>query len=145
MQNQEEDKIKKYGFVSTGNFNEYTAKIYTDYTLFTSNQKLLKDVAKVFNFLEVNYEFKRYKHLIVSPHYTYQRLVELIDNEIQNKSLGRKSKIRLKLNSITNYKIITDVKLLELLLLRELELLTFFQVKLMITMVTHKFLKLRVK
>ena len=98
---EEEDKIKKYGFVSTGNFNEYTAKIYTDYTLFTSNQKLLKDVAKVFNFLEVNYEFKRYKHLIVSPHYTYQRLVELIDNEIQNKSLGRKSKIRLKLNSIT--------------------------------------------
>ena len=81
----EKDKIKKYGFVSTGNFNEYTAKIYTDYTLFTSNQKLLKDVSKVFNFLEVNYEFKRYKHLIVSPHYTYQRLVELIDNEIRNK------------------------------------------------------------
>ena len=106
---EEEDKIKKYGFVSTGNFNEYTAKIYTDYTLFTSNQKLLKDVAKVFNFLEVNYEFKRYKHLIVSPHYTYQRLVELIDNEIQNKSLGRKSKIRLKLNSITNYKIISKL------------------------------------
>ena len=106
---EEGDKISKYGFVSTGNFNEYTAKIYTDYTLFTSNQKLLKDVAKVFNFLEVNYEFKRYKHLIVSPHYTYQRLVELIDNEIQNKSLGRKSKIRLKLNSITNYKIISKL------------------------------------
>tara|TARA_B100000575_G_scaffold174712_1_gene140031 strand:+ start:6760 stop:8847 length:2088 start_codon:yes stop_codon:yes gene_type:complete len=106
---EEGDKINKYGFVSTGNFNEYTAKIYTDYTLFTANQKLLKDVAKVFNFLEVNYEFKRYKHLIVSPHYTYQRLVELIDNEITNKSLGRKSKIRLKLNSITNYKIISKL------------------------------------
>ncbi len=105
----EEDNIKKYGFVSTGNFNENTAKIYTDYTLFTSNQKLLKDVSKVFNFLEVNYEFKRYKHLIVSPHYTYQRLVELIDNEIKNKLLGKKSKIRLKLNSITNYKIISKL------------------------------------
>ena len=66
-------------------------------------------MAKVFNFLEVNYEFKRYKHLIVSPHYTYQRLVELIDNEIKNKSLGKKSKIRLKLNSITNYKIISKL------------------------------------
>ncbi len=105
----EEGDIKKYGFVSTGNFNEYTAKIYTDYTLFTSNQKILKDVSKVFNFLEVNYEFKKYKHLIVSPHYTYQRLTELIDNEIKNKSLGRKSKIRLKLNSITNYKIISKL------------------------------------
>ena len=105
----EKDKIKKYGFVSTGNFNEYTAKIYTDYTLFTSNQKLLKDVSKVFDFLEVNYEFKRYKHLIVSPHYTYQKLIELIDNEIRNKLLGIKSKIRLKLNSITNYKIISKL------------------------------------
>ena len=105
----EKNKIKKYGFISTGNFNEQTAKIYTDYTLFTSNQKILKDVSKVFNFLEVNYEFKRYKHLIVSPHYTYQRLVELIDNEIQNKNLGKKSKIKLKLNSITNYKIISKL------------------------------------
>lgn len=106
---EEEDEIKKYGFVSTGNFNEYTAKIYTDYTLFTSHQKILKDISKVFNFLEVNYEFKRYKHLIVSPHYTYQRLVELIENEIQNKSQGKKSKIKLKLNSITNYKIISKL------------------------------------
>ena len=105
----EKNKINKYGFISTGNFNEQTAKIYTDYTLFTSNQKILKDVSKVFNFLEVNYEFKRYKHLIVSPHYTYQRLVELIDNEIQNKNLGKKSKIKLKLNSITNYKIISKL------------------------------------
>ena len=105
----EKDKIKKYGFVSTGNFNEYTAKIYTDYTLFTSNQKLLKDVSKVFDFLEVNYEFKRYKHLIVSPQYTYQKLIELIDNEIRNKLIGIKSKIRLKLNSITNYKIISKL------------------------------------
>ena len=106
---EEKNKIKKYGFVSTGNFNEHTAKIYTDYTLFTSNQKLLKDVSKVFNFLEVNYEFKSYKHLIVSPHYTYQKLVELIDNEIRNKHLGKKSKIKLKLNSITNYKIISKL------------------------------------
>ena len=105
----EKDRIKKYGFVSTGNFNEYTAKIYTDYTLFTSNQKILKDVSKVFDFLEVNYEFKRYKHLIVSPHYTYQKLIELIDNEIRNKLIGIKSKIRLKLNSITNYKIISKL------------------------------------
>ena len=39
-------KKKRYGFISTGNFNEETAKIYTDYTLLTSNQKILKEVFK---------------------------------------------------------------------------------------------------
>ena len=39
-------KLKRYGFISTGNFNESTARIYTDYTLFTYNQKILKDVQK---------------------------------------------------------------------------------------------------
>ena len=62
--------MKRYGFISTGNFNESTAKIYTDYTLFTANQKILKDVNKVFNFFEVNYKIYRYKHIITSPHYT---------------------------------------------------------------------------
>ena len=42
----ENKKIKRYGFISTGNFNNSTAKIYTDYTLFTSNQEILKDVVE---------------------------------------------------------------------------------------------------
>ena len=61
-------KKRRYGIISTGNFNEDTAKVYTDYTLFTSNQKVLKEVNKVFNFLQVHYKLKAYKHLIVSPH-----------------------------------------------------------------------------
>lgn len=102
-------KLKRYGFVSTGNFNESTARIYTDYTLFTSHQKILKDVSKVFNFLEVNYKIKKYKHLIVSPHYTFTSLIRLIENEIQNAQNGKKARIRLKLNNITNYKIISKL------------------------------------
>ena len=102
-------KLKRYGFISTGNFNESTARIYTDYTLFTSHQKVLKDVSKVFNFLSVNYKIKKYKHLIVSPHYTFSALIRLIEQEIAHKAQGKKARIRLKLNNITNYKIISKL------------------------------------
>ena len=99
-------KKKRYGFVSTGNFNEDTAKIYTDYTLFTSNQKILKEVNKVFNFLQVHYKLKKYKHLIVSPHYSKNALVKMINQEIENHKAGLPSGIRLKLNAITNFSMI---------------------------------------
>ena len=82
------NKKKRYGFISTGNFNEDTAKIYTDYTLLTSNQKILKEVNKVFNFLQVHYKLKKYKHLIVSPHYTHNAVVRMINQEIENHKAG---------------------------------------------------------
>ena len=109
IEREEGKKLKRYGFISTGNFNEVTARIYTDYTLFTSHQKILKDVLKVFDFLEVNYKIKKYKHLIVSPHYTFSALIRLIDNEIQNKRNGKKAKIQLKLNNVTNNAIISKL------------------------------------
>ena len=109
IERQEGKKLKRYGFISTGNFNESTARVYTDYTLFTSHQKILKDVAKVFNFLAVNYKIKKYKHLIVSPHYTSSSMIRLIDNEIENKKKGKAARIRLKLNNITNYGMISKL------------------------------------
>ena len=109
IERQEDKKLKKYGFISTGNFNETTAKVYTDYTLFTSHQKILKDIGKVFGFFEVNYKIKTYKHLIVSPHYTATVLNRFIENEIENAQLGKVAKIKLKLNSITNYKVINKL------------------------------------
>ena len=105
----EEGKKKRYGFISTGNLNEDTAKIYTDYTLFTSNPKVLKEVNKVFNFLQVHYKLKKYKHLIVSPHYTHATLVRMINKEIENKKGGLPSGIKLKLNAITNFSIINKL------------------------------------
>ena len=102
-----ENNAKKfYGFISTGNFNESTAEVYTDYTLFTSNQEILKDVSKVFEFLKVNYKLQKYKHLIVSPHYTSSLLFSLIDKEIENSINGKKSEIILKLNSLTSNRFI---------------------------------------
>ena len=103
---EEEDEITRYGFVSTGNFSESSAKIYTDVTLFTSDNRILKDISKVFEFFEVNYRVHRYKHLIVSPHYTRSRFVKLIDREIKNALEGKPAYINLKMNSLSDYKMI---------------------------------------
>ena len=106
IERKEDHSVNRIGFISTGNLNESTAKIYTDFTLFTANQKILKEVNKVFNFLEVTYKIKKYKHLIVSPHNSFSALFRLIDNEIENCKLGKPSGIDLKLNNISNYRII---------------------------------------
>jgi len=102
----EDGKLKRYGFISTGNFNESTAKIYTDLTLFTSHQQILKDVSKIFDFFDVNYRIHRYKHLIVSPHYTRSKFYKLIDREINNAIMGRPAYINLKMNSISDHPMI---------------------------------------
>jgi polyphosphate kinase len=106
IEREEDEKIVRYGFISTGNFNESTAKIYTDYTLFTSDQKILKDINKVFNFFEINYQIYRYKHIIASPHYTEKAFFKLIDTEIIKVKLGKPARIRLKLNSLSSYKMV---------------------------------------
>ena len=102
----EDGKLVRYGMISTGNFNESTAKVYTDVTLFTSHQQILKDVVKIFDFFEVNYRVHRYKHLIVSPHYTRSKFYKLIDREINNAISGKQAFINLKMNSLSDYAII---------------------------------------
>ena len=102
----EDGKMRRYGLISTGNFNEATAKIYTDVTLFTAHQQILKDIDKVFDFFDVNFRIHRYKHLIVSPHYTRSRFYKLIDREIINAHLGRPAYMKLKMNSLSDTDII---------------------------------------
>jgi len=102
----EENSIKRYGFISTGNFNEQTAKIYTDVTLLTSHQKILKDASKIFEFFEINYRLYRYKHLIVSPHYTRSRFNKMIDREMTNALVGKEAYIKLKMNSLSDFEMI---------------------------------------
>ncbi|MFT4790771.1 MAG: polyphosphate kinase [Arcticibacterium sp.] len=98
--------LKRYGFVSTGNFNESTARIYTDYTLFTAYDPILKELDKVFDFFETTYKIHKYKHLIVSPHYTKNVFKKLIDIEIANAKSGKDAYLKIKMNSITSYKMI---------------------------------------
>jgi polyphosphate kinase len=98
----EKNKVKRYGFISTGNFNESTAKIYTDVTLFTCHPQILKDISKIFDFFDTNYKVQRYKHLIVSPQYTRLRFIKLIDREIFHALAGRKTYMKLKMNSLSD-------------------------------------------
>ncbi len=102
IEREEEGKLKRYGFISTGNFNENTSRVYTDYTLFTADPEILKEVNMVFDFFETNYKVNKYKHLIVSPHYTRNVIYNLIQNEIDNARNGKPSGIRLKLNSLSD-------------------------------------------
>ena len=106
IEREEGKKFKRYGFISTGNFNESTAKIYTDNTLFTANQSILKDIDKVFEFFETNYQIFKYKHIITSPHYTQKALFNLIETEIYNVKSGKPGYIKVKMNSITSYNMV---------------------------------------
>lgn len=99
-------KIKRYGFISTGNFNESTARVYTDVTLFTAHQQIMKEVSKIFDFFDVNYKVHRYKHLIVSPHYMRNKFYKLIDKEILNAIAGKEAYMKLKMNSLTDFRMI---------------------------------------
>jgi len=106
IEREEHGEIKRYGFISTGNFNEKTAKIYTDYTLFTADQGVMEDVAKVFDFFDINYKIPNYKHLLVSPHYFRRKMYALINEQIKRAQQGKKALIRLKMNSLSDRKMI---------------------------------------
>ena len=103
------NKILKYGFISTGNFNESTAKIYTDFTIFTSNQSLLDEISNVFEFFSFNYKKFKYEKLIISPYNTKNFFKSLIKNEIKNAKRGKDAFIKIKLNNITNYEMIKEL------------------------------------
>ncbi|MEX0273294.1 MAG: polyphosphate kinase 1 [Flavobacteriaceae bacterium] len=102
----ENEEVKRYGFISTGNFNESTARIYTDYTLFTAHKGILKELNKVFDFFETTYRIYKYRHLVVSPHYTKNTFKKLIDNEIAHAMMGKEAYIRIKMNSFTSYEMV---------------------------------------
>ena len=103
------NKILKYGFISTGNFNESTAKIYTDFTIFTSNESLLDEISNVFEFFSFNYKKFKYEKLIISPYNTKKFFKSLIKNEIKNAQRGKDAFIKIKLNNITNYEMVEEL------------------------------------
>ncbi len=102
----ENKSLEYFGVISTGNFNESTSRIYTDHTLFTAHKEILSETLKVFDFLETTYRVRKYKHLIVSPHYTESTFTRLIQQEITNAKAGKEAYIRIKMNSFTSYKMI---------------------------------------
>ena len=103
------NKIEKFGFISTGNFNESTAKTYTDLTLFTSNKKILNDVSKVFNFFDLNYKKFNYKYLKLSPFHTQSFFTKMIKQEIRNAKKNLPASVKIKLNSLTSYAMVEEL------------------------------------
>lgn len=103
VQRREGKKLVDYAMIGTGNYHEGTAKIYTDYHLMTADKRITKEVRQVFEFIKANYLVFKYEHLIVSPHYTRDQFVALIDQEIAHAKAGRKAEMFFKMNSLSDY------------------------------------------
>lgn len=100
---------KRYAAIGTGNFNEDTARIYTDQLLLTTDIKITNEVYKVFNFFKVNYRKDNYYHLILSPFTLRNKISLLIENEVKNAQAGKKAYIYFKLNNLTDNELIEDL------------------------------------
>ena len=103
----ENDKPQLYTYLSTGNFHEVTAKIYSDLGLFTADQRITREVARIFSFLEtVKLPSEDFKSLLVGQFNLRKSLIQLIDFEIKEATAGRKASIVLKLNSLQDEEMI---------------------------------------
>ncbi|PAV02079.1 polyphosphate kinase 1 [Arsenophonus sp. ENCA] len=102
----EQGEIIRYAHIGTGNFNEKTARLYTDYSLLTANQQITNEVRRVFNFIENPYRPVNFENLTVSPQNSRTRLTQLIDREISNVQAGKAAAILLKINNLDDKELI---------------------------------------
>ncbi|RXG22457.1 polyphosphate kinase 1 [Leeuwenhoekiella aequorea] len=102
----ENDKSKRYAYIGTGNFNGDTSKIYCDHGLFTANNKIAKELSRVFEVLEGKLIVPRNKHLLISPFTTRRTFEKLIHSEIEAAQAGKTAKITAKMNSLEDKDII---------------------------------------
>jgi len=105
IQRKEEGENIYYTNISTGNFNESTAKVYADYSLLTANQNIALDVHKLFLMLESRYNIPRFKEIVVSPFETRNFFLSRINAEIRNAKAGKEAWAIIKLNSLVDKKI----------------------------------------
>jgi len=105
----EKEKPAYYACLSTGNFNEKTARMYADHTLLTANKKITADLVNVFKALGRGVLPKGLKSLIVSPIDARPAIYKLIDNEIKNAKAGKKAYMILKMNSLADEQLIAKL------------------------------------
>lgn len=108
------NKTIQYGFVSTGNMNEKTAKLYGDYCLMTSNRAIMADINKIFNALrrpkqDLTQTLKMGKGLLVCPTDMRDTIIQYLDTEIQEAKAGRKAHIIIKVNSFSDKTLIKKI------------------------------------
>lgn len=106
VKRREKGKIVYYATLATGNFNEVTAEIYCDHTLFTVRKEIVKDLNRFFSGLKDNKFYDKYESLITSPLESRFQLNALIDREIANVQGGIPASMILKMNSLSDEKII---------------------------------------
>ena len=105
----EKEKLVYYACLSTGNYNERTARLYADHTLLTVNKKITADLVNVFKALNKNVLPKGLKSLIVSPIDSRPEIYRLIDNEIKNAKAGKQAYMILKMNSLADEQLINKL------------------------------------
>lgn len=98
----EEDGVSSYAHLSSGNYNEVTAKIYTDLSLLTSNPVINADITQLFHSLTGYSSVPKFKKIAVAPINFRKTLSDLIDKEISNAEKGLPAKIRIKLNALVD-------------------------------------------
>ncbi|EKP0308845.1 polyphosphate kinase 1 [Aeromonas veronii] len=98
----ENGEAVRYAHIGTGNFNEKTAKIYTDFSLLTRHPDITAEVESVFEYIEYPYRRYKFNHLLVSPINSRRQLYRLIDNELANAKAGQPSGITLKINNLVD-------------------------------------------
>ncbi len=109
IERREGNALRGYAYIGTGNFNENTSNIYSDFGLLTANKTIADDALKVFDFLENTHRHPEYDSLIVSPYYMRGEIEKLLDKEIEQAKKGKKAYFYGKFNSLT------DIKMIELL------------------------------
>lgn len=101
-----EGQVEYYTQIGTGNYNEKTARLYTDLSLMTANVEIGLEAAKVFQALSMEETVDNVEHLLVAPRCLQNKVLAMIDNEIAYAKEGKEAYIGLKMNSLTDKKII---------------------------------------
>ena len=107
----ESNGIKRYLHLSTGNYNQITARIYTDFAFFTSNEEFCTESSHLFNYLTGFSKFRDYKKFIVAPFSMRKSVIRLIDEEIKCHRQNNNGYILVKMNSLVDEQVI--IKLYE--------------------------------
>ena len=102
-------KRRDFAYLSTGNFNEKTARIYSDMALLTSNAELITDINKVFAVLEGKLAGPTFRHLLVARFNMVPELTRMIHREIEHVKAGRKGRIVLKMNGLHDQNMINEL------------------------------------
>lgn len=102
----EEDGIRRYVHLGTGNYNDATAKLYTDMGLLTCKDAIGEDATAAFNMISGYSEPKQWNKLSLAPYWLRNKMLELIKRETQNAKAGKKAKIIAKMNSLCDQEII---------------------------------------